>query len=180
MVDSGVGKVFHLYTDACYENGQGGLGGVLYNELGEMLSYFSAHVTEAQAAQLNPLKKVTIIFELEALAALTGTTLLLHSAAINPADRIVVFLDNDGVLGRIISGKSGLGLDGQIIQGILAWEQSLRSVVWYERVPSAPNIADLPSRGLLEGFDVNLRIDIDVDATVDEILIRKTANPNSK
>ena len=180
MVDSGVGKVFHLYTDACYENGQGGLGGVLYNELGEMLSYFSAHVTEAQAAQLNPLKKVTIIFELEALAALTGTTLLLHSAAINPADRIVVFLDNDGVLGRIICGKSGLGLDGQIIQGILEWEQSLRSVVWYERVPSAAKIADLPSRGLLEGFDVNLRIDIDVDATVDEILIRKTANPNSK
>ena len=62
-VDSGVGKVFHLYTDACYENGRGGLGGVLYNELGEMLSYFSAHVTEAQAARLNPLGKDTIIFE---------------------------------------------------------------------------------------------------------------------
>jgi hypothetical protein len=179
-VDSGIGKVFHLYTDACYENGQGGLGGVLYNELGEMLSYFSAHVTEAQAARLNPLGKDTIIFELEALAALTGTTLLLHSAAISPADRIVVFLDNDGVLGRIISGRSGLGLDGQIIQGILEWEQSLRSVVWYERVPSAANIADLPSREILDGFDVNLRIDIDVDATVDEILIKETANPNSK
>ena len=172
-VDSGIGKVFHLYTDACYENGQGGLGGVLYNELGEMLSYFSAHVTEAQAARLNPLGKDTIIFELEALAALTGTTLLLHSAAISPADRIVVFLDNDGVLGRIISGR-------QIIQGILEWEQSLRSVVWYERVPSAANIADLPSREILDGFDVNLRIDIDVDATVDEILIKETANPNSK
>ena len=92
----------------------------------------------------------------------------------------MVFLDNDGVLGRIISGKSGLGLDGQIIQGILEREQSLRSVVWYERVPSAANIADLPSRGLLERFDVTLRIDIDVDATVDEILIRKTTSPNSK
>ena len=112
-VDSGVGKVFHLYTDACYENGQGGLGGVLYNELGEMLSYFSAPVTKAQATQLNPLEKDTIIFELEALAALIGTTLLLHSAAVSLTDRVVVFLDNDGALGRIISGKSGLGLDGQ-------------------------------------------------------------------
>jgi len=33
---------------------------------------------------------------------------------------------------------------------------------------------------MLDGFDVDLRIDIDVDATVDEILIGKTANPNSK
>ena len=173
-VDSGVGKVFHLYTDACYENGQGGLGGVLYNELGEMLSYFSAPVTKAQATQLNPLEKDTIIFELETLAALIGTTLLLHSAAVSLTDRVMVRL------GESFPERVALVLMAIKIQGILEWEQSLRSIVWYERVPSATNIADLPSRGLLERFDVTLRIDIDVDATVDEILIRKTTSPNSK
>ena len=83
-------------------------------------------------------------------------------------------------LGESFPERVALVLMAKKIQGILEWEQSLRSIVWYEGVPSATNIADLPSRGLLERFDVTLRIDIDVDATVDEILIRKTTSPNSK
>ena len=31
MVDSAMGEVFYLYTDACYENCFGGLGGVLFD-----------------------------------------------------------------------------------------------------------------------------------------------------
>ena len=83
-------------------------------------------------------------------------------------------------LGESFPERVALVLMAKKVQGILEWEQFLRSIVWYERVPSAANIADLPSRGLLERFDVTLRIDIDVDATVDEILIRKTTSPNSK
>ena len=75
-----------------------------------MLSFFSATVLKAQADRLNPCKKETIIFELEALAALLGGTLLLHAAAVCANDRVVLFLDNDRVLGRGISGKRGLGL----------------------------------------------------------------------
>ena len=174
-VDTKLGRVFHLYTDACFEDSKGGLGGVLYDEFGQMLSYFSAPVTTDQVARINPLHKETVIFELEALAALVGASTLLPLASLNPTDRVVVFLDNDGVLGRIISGKSGLGLDGQIIQGILEWEQSHRVVVWYERVPSAANIADLPSRGILDGFDVDLRIDVNVDAAMDDVFCERAA-----
>ena len=91
------------------------LGGVLFNEHGEMSSFFSAAVSKAQANRLNPLVKETIIFELEVRAALLGGTLLLQAAAVCANDRVVLFLDSDAVLGRVISGKSGLGLDGQII-----------------------------------------------------------------
>ena len=54
-----------------------------------MLSFFSATVLKAQADRLNPCKKETIIFELEALAALLGGTLLLHAAAVCANDRVV-------------------------------------------------------------------------------------------
>lgn len=170
VVDANPGRVFHLYTDACYENLCGGVGGVLFDETGTMLSYFSAQISRDQAMRLNPLGKDTIIFELEALAAWLGGHILLQSAAVCPNDRVVVFIDNDGVLGRIISGKSGLGLDGRIINGILEWEYTLKALVWYERVPSAANIADPPSRGELAGFSKELRIELDVDCALNELL----------
>jgi hypothetical protein len=63
------GRTFHLYTDACLEGSAGGLGGVLYDQHGKLLSFFSTAVTEQQIVLLNPANKETIIFELEALAA---------------------------------------------------------------------------------------------------------------
>ena len=170
VVESAVGDVYHLYTDACFEKGAGGLGGVLYNQHGKMLSFFSERVNPDLVDKLNPLGKETIIFELEALAACIGCSVLLQPAAVRSSDRVVLFLDNDAVLGRIISGKSGLGLDGCIIQNILEWEESIGAVVWYERVPSAANISDDPSRGELLGFDPNLRVGICVPDLVNEII----------
>ena len=62
-------------------------------------------------------------------------------------DRIVVFIDNNAVLSRLVSGRCGTEVDGKIFQQVLEWEYSARSVCWYERVPSAANVADGPSRG---------------------------------
>ena len=135
-----------------------------------MLSFFSESVNSDQVTRLNPLGKETIIFELEALAVYAGCSVLLQPAAIKSSDRVVLFLDNDAVLGRIISGKSGLGLDGRIIQNILEWEESMGAVAWYERVPSAANISDDPSRGILCGLDPKLRVNISILELVDEIV----------
>ena len=35
-----VARVYHLCTDACFEGGSGGLGGVLFDETGSVLSFF--------------------------------------------------------------------------------------------------------------------------------------------
>ena len=66
------GRVFHLYTDACFEQGEGGLGGVLYDGCGKLLSFFSSKVGSGQVAVLNPEGKKTIIFEFEALCQQKG------------------------------------------------------------------------------------------------------------
>ena len=88
MVESAVGDVYHLYTDACFEKGIGGLGGVLFNQHGKMLAFFSEKVNPDQVDKLNPLGKETIIFELEALAAYIGCSVLLQPAAVRPSDRV--------------------------------------------------------------------------------------------
>ena len=117
-----MGRVLHLYTDACFENGTGGLGGVLVDQHGTILSFFSSVVDTKQVSMLNPLKKETIIFELEALAVLVGTTCLLPSEGVRSNNRIVIFVDNGAVLSRLVSGKGGGEIDNRIFQSVLNWE----------------------------------------------------------
>ena len=163
------GRVFHLYTDACFENGTGGLGGVLVDQHGTILSFFSSVVDTKQVSMLNPLKKETIIFELEALAVLVGTTCLLPSEGVRSNDRIVIFVDNGAVLSRLVSGKGGGEIDNRIFQSVLNWEHDTGSVCWYEQVPSTANVADDPSRGDLTGLDLKLEIPISVSDVLDTL-----------
>ena len=73
---SAVGRVYHLYTDACYEDGSGGLGGVLFDENGQMLSFFSETLSPEWVKLINPTGKKGMIFELETLATALGVTQL--------------------------------------------------------------------------------------------------------
>eukprot|EP00435_Cladocopium_sp_Y103_P017412 s1805_g4.t1 len=164
------GRVFHLYTDACFENGEGGLGAVLYDDHGCVLSYFSEKMQADEVQLLNPLQKKNVIFELEALAVLAAVTTLLDPLALAPNDRIVLFIDNDAVLARLVSGAGSLGLEQKIFGGILEWEFAAGSVVWFERVPSHANPADDPSRGECSSLNAKLKIDVDLVSYVQSLL----------
>eukprot|EP00435_Cladocopium_sp_Y103_P067161 s1265_g29.t1 len=165
---SEVGRVFHLYTDASFEDGAAGLGGVLINDCGEILSFFSEQVSPATVDLLNPLRKKGLIFELEALAVMIGTTLL----SSDHCDRVVVFIDNEAVLARVVTGKGSLQLDQAIFQMILEWEFSASAIMWYERVPSHANVADAPSRNVLDGLDVRLQIHVDPADVIRDVVSR--------
>ena len=164
------GRVYHLYTDASYENGKGGIGGVLLDGEGNVLSYFSAEILETHVATLNPQSKKTIIFELEALAVYVGCHELLPMLGLHQNDRLVVFVDNEAVLCRLISGKGGGPIDNRIIHGVLTWEYDASLLTWYERVPSHANVADAPSRGDVDGLCPKLAIDIDLSITLEALL----------
>eukprot|EP00435_Cladocopium_sp_Y103_P044001 s1511_g12.t1 len=165
-----VGRVFHLYTDACYENGEGGLGAVLFDDHGSVLSFFSGKLPASSVAILNPLMKKNAIFELEALAVLMAVTTLLDPIALSSNDRVVLFIDNDAVLSRLVSGAGSLGPDRLLFSGVLNWEFAAGSVVWFERVPSHANPADSPSRGDCASLDVRLKIDVDPVAYVQDLM----------
>ena len=112
----------------------------------------------SNCCKIQPNERKTIIFELEALAVMAGCTLLLPCETIFPNDRFVIFVDNDAVLSRLVSGKGGGLVDNLIFQRTLLWEFETKSIAWYERVPLAANVADAPSRGDVSGLDESLEM----------------------
>ena len=158
---SDVGRVYHLYTDACFEGGQGDLGGVLFDEKGAMLSFFSEVASPEAIRLINPQQKKGVIFELETLATAIGVTHLLPIHALRPCDGAVIFLDNESSLASLVSASGSLTPDNVLFGAILQWEYDVRAVCWYERVASHSNLADDPSRGKCEHFNPSLRVSVD-------------------
>ena len=74
-VDARTREVLYLFTDAHFEGGQGGLGAVLYDESGNVVSWFGTALGPRECEALNVEDKNQIITELEALAALASLRL---------------------------------------------------------------------------------------------------------
>jgi hypothetical protein len=165
-----VGRVYHLYTDASFEGGAGGLGGILFDENGAMLSFFSESMSPDDVSLLNPHEKKGLIFELETLATAIGVTQLLPQMAVRPCDRVVIFLDNEASLARLVSGVGSLTFDNALFGAILQWEFDVRAVCWYERVASHSNVADEPSRGKCDHLEPSLRINVDPTSFLRDLL----------
>ena len=164
------GRVFHLYTDASLESGIGGLGGVLLGGEGQILSFFSCVVPEDLVRLVNPLSKKTVIYELEALAISIGLNYLLDPIAVQRNDKLVGFVDNNAVLAQVISGRGVDGVAGRIFSSIFAWEADAGINTWWERVASASNIADFPSRGDVTMFDARLEVRVHVKSFLEGLL----------
>lgn len=154
----GVKPVLHIYTDACFDEDVAGLGGVLVNEDGEMLSFFRYKLTPEEISLVNIHNSETIIGELEALAMLLGLEVFGIEA---PESEIVLFGDNEGAIRSFMKMRSENDFVTAALRYFSMQEESVFPLVWFERVASASNIADGPSRqealaGSQEIF-VNLR-----------------------
>ena len=76
---------------------------------------------------------------------------------------VVVFTDNAGALGSLITCKSDNPFGQYLVGLICGLEGSAGSFLWYERINTASNIADLPSRdiSLCSGLGERIRCDLD-------------------
>ena len=101
---------------------------------------------------------------------MVGCQSLLPTGSLQPNDRVVVFVDNEAVLSRLISGRGGGTIDNRIFQNILTWECDASICAWYERVPSSANVADAPSRGDVSGLCPECKIDICISSVLDTLL----------
>ena len=68
---------------------------------------------------LNPNEKKSVIFELGTLATAIGVTQLLPVTSVKPCDRVVIFLDSESSLARLVSGVGSFTLDGVLFDAIL-------------------------------------------------------------
>ena len=110
-IDGNITSVFHLFVDAAHEPTWPGLGGVLINERGNPMGYFSEEITgptldEFKAKSENP------IFEMECFAIYCGV--ILWSRLIQGCN-VVVYTDNQGTLSCMIKGHSENQLGNVIV-----------------------------------------------------------------
>ena len=138
---------FHLY-----QNG-GGTGGMLYGKGGLLLRWFSEW--PANVAEINKDNKKGLIFELELAAVLMGLATL--CASIRNAD-VIVFCDNEAVVGALVSGRSDIPIAANWLENIFSIEEKQDLCLWFERVPSESNPADEPSRGITKDLPESIRV----------------------
>ena len=142
-------QTFHLFTDASLEKGRSGLGAILYNSQGLMVNWFSEDVPEDVVSALNIDEKEGFIYEMEAFAAIHGIMRLCNK--LRNVD-LIVFCDNQATVSALIKSAS----EAPVVRGLLTrlneFETSNGINCWFERVASAANPADAPSRFKLDGF----------------------------
>lgn len=141
-----------VYTDAMYKTSTrlGRIGVVVYDPeasaRGEPSYRHASAVVppEVYDALLPRVQQVTV---LEALGALTAITTFPEAFR---GREVIHFIDNTGAMFNLANGYSGQTDMAMITHIFNAACAALGADVWFEWVPSAANIADLPSRGEFE------------------------------
>ena len=156
-------EVMHLYCDASYEpnsESPAGLGCVLINPDSGYRCYISEFIGREMVPLWNFAGSKHPIYEFELVAVLIGLRMF---ASYLQCKAVVVFTDNEGALGSLISCKSENVFGQRLVEQICSIEESTYAFFWYERVNTASNIADIPSRdpSLCSGLGERVLCDLD-------------------
>ena len=137
-----------VFTDASYERTdtmqKAGFGGVLVNPMGRPVEFFSFEMSPCQLDLINPKNKKTCIFECEFFAVLCALTMWSKYMF---ASQAVAYIDNNSVRDALISCHTPNRVARLILERCLTLEDARQIRMWYNRISTASNIADWPSRG---------------------------------
>ncbi|CAE7512822.1 ubiad1 [Symbiodinium sp. CCMP2592] len=149
--------LWHVYVDASCDNDRIGLGGVLISDNGTKVGHFSEWASSELRHLVGPESK-NPIFECECLAVL----MCIHVwRGLLKGCNLVVFSDNEGTRACMIKGASDNSVGMHIVDATHDAIDAVCCIPWFERVNTASNIADDPSRGI---SDESLGRRFEVDA----------------
>lgn len=170
--------VLHLYTDASFELGHDypvGIGGVLIHPVSGRRSYFSVGIPASELARWNPLKSENPIFEFETLAVYIACRVWSKELTGRSA---VVFTDNEGSLGALIKCRCDNAVGMRYVELVTGLEESFQISMWYERVNTASNIADAPSRFIFDEFQLGDRRHVDLSSIFVDVGLMEFQQPS--
>ena len=147
LVDCYTEDTYLMFTDACFDSEakEGGIGGVLIDKHGTVVSWFGQRVPRTFCESFMAENQEQAIGELEAFAVLTGLDLWKQTLK---SKHLICFVDNEGARYLILKGYSGNAVISRIVHNIALVEERYFILPWYSRVPTECNIADPPSRGI--------------------------------
>ena len=139
-------KTFLIFTDGSLEGQTACIGGILHDDKGEALGFFSIELDSAAVSRLHEQSEHPI-YEIELLgvwAALSIWQECIHDSF------CVCYLDNEAARGALVAARSSTLKGGMILEDCLNLEDSAICRPWFGRVPTHSNCADEPSRGSFE------------------------------
>ena len=143
-----------LYTDASFENNRGHIAAVLFdienNTPGKARKIDTILSSPASEEMIGLFRNTSTIFGLE----LTAVVMAIFQFRLRFTGKsIVVYVDNNAVLGALVKGQTAGNPAHAFISGMWMAAATLSMTIWFERVPSATNVADLPTRGRTPGYE---------------------------
>ena len=134
-----------VFSDASYEpEGQsGGIGAVLCNECGAVVSWFKFLCHPDFCKALGADTKSTIIYELEMLALIFAALVWQSNLSCSLS---VFFCDNESVRFALIRAAASGAIAERMLFNFLQIEADVGFNPWFGRIASEANIADFPSR----------------------------------
>ena len=136
-----------LFTDGACEprrgEVEGTIGGVLLDPASGLFLFFGGRLAPAAMAHLGAMA-ANPIASVELLAIWVALLLWGELCAHRP---VLAFVDNDPARHALVRGGSAVEGVASVVDPICDMEIRLRTLAYFERVPSQSNIADPPSRG---------------------------------
>ena len=143
-------RPWFVFTDASYDvsNKQRpcGLGGILFDQSGQAVEFFSVCLTAEQIRLLGGDRSQQIIFVAELLALVVAARRWGPSLFAKP---VMFYVDNNSTRDVAISASARTCVPSSLVEHLVHAEERLSFYPWYSRVPSPSNPADSPSRELL-------------------------------
>jgi ribonuclease HI len=134
----------HIYVDASFDDGSySGIGGVIYDNAGKPLSFFSEELSQDFLDVVRCDGQVTVIQELEMLALLVAVCLWCPEFK---NYRVVAFTDSESVRGAFLKTWSNNLQNSHLLAHVFQVEEECLCQIWLERVPSQSNPSDHLSR----------------------------------
>ena len=150
VLNSNLLQTVYLFTDASFEPGTGaGLGGVLLNGTGEVVSWYSISLDLKQLSVFLTDGREQIIGELETLAV--ALAIIIWNGKLCSM-RVMIYIDNEGAKYALIRGYSRSKPITSICALTATYLDMHCIIPWYSRVPSQSNIEDWPSRQVQHPF----------------------------
>ena len=119
------------------------MGGVVFDECGRMLGFFSEEVSPCLIKQIKEDGQVTVIQELEMLALFVAIELLCSRWNHH---RVVAFADSESVRGSFLKSWSMNGTNHKLLERAFKVEEKFGCQVWLEKVPSQSSPSDILAR----------------------------------
>ena len=141
-----------IFTDGACEgedSSNGGVGGILINEWGVVISCFS-EIVPSYFMEAFKEHSSHPIFELEIWPVLCS---VLAWSSYLMSKQCVFYLDDEAAQGALVRGSSETSYAARMLSCFTDLEMKLQIKTWIARVPTSSNPADKPSRGDLSEME---------------------------